>query len=121
VVSLNDYAITDRTSTGYQPWRKKSDENMKAWGGVGVNKESIFWSEEPLQTRTLQKNGFEFRLPNVDYPLICHLYENDIQGEGGKRSDIGALITDEEKEYLINVVDKEVYMSSFLHPHSHSL
>lgn len=31
MVSLNNYAITDRTSTGYQPWRKKSEANMKAW------------------------------------------------------------------------------------------
>jgi len=31
VVSLNEYAVTDKTSTGYQPWRKKSEENMKAW------------------------------------------------------------------------------------------
>ena len=31
MVSLNEYAVTDKTSTGYQPWRKKSEENMKAW------------------------------------------------------------------------------------------
>ncbi len=93
----------------------------KEWGGKGVNKESIFWSEEPLQTIELEKKGFQFRLPNVDYPLICHLYEKDIEGEGGKRSDIGALLTNEEKEYLITVVDKDVYTSSFLQPHSQSL
>lgn len=31
MVSLNEYAKSDKTSTGYQPWRKKSEENMKAW------------------------------------------------------------------------------------------
>ncbi|MEK9691904.1 MAG: GlcNAc-transferase family protein [Rhodospirillaceae bacterium] len=91
------------------------------WGKYsGLNKDSIFWSEEPLQTRNLLRNGFQMRLPNIDYPLICHLYERDIVGEGGKRSDIGAYISAEEKEYLINVVDKEVYMSSFTHPQSQS-
>jgi len=31
VVTLNEYAKTDKTITGYQPWRKKSEENKKAW------------------------------------------------------------------------------------------
>ena len=31
MVSLNEYAKTDKVSTGYQPWREKSEENAKAW------------------------------------------------------------------------------------------
>ena len=31
MVTLNEYAKTDKVSTGYQPWRKKSEENRKAW------------------------------------------------------------------------------------------
>ena len=31
MVSLNEYAKTDKVSTGYKPWREKSPENAEAW------------------------------------------------------------------------------------------
>lgn len=31
MTSLTDYAKEDKTSTGYKPWREKSEENKKAW------------------------------------------------------------------------------------------
>lgn len=121
---LNWHAITPPSSLPFIPTKFCANFafGTSEWGKYsGLNKESIFWSEEPLQTKNLKNKNFEMKLPNVDYPLICHLYERDIEGEGGKRSDIGAYISNEEKEYLINVVDKEIYLSNFLQPHSHSL
>lgn len=92
----------------------------KEWGKYsGLNKKSIFWSEEPLQTRNLKNAGFDLLLPNIDYSLICHLYDDDIEGEGGKRMNIEQFYPEESK-YLMEVADKEIYFESVLQPHSQS-
>ncbi len=109
----------------WEPYRTNSEFHLVAskfsacfafgdssWGGRGVDKNSIFWSEEPIQTYNLEKEGFTLLVPSVSYPLICHLYEKDIEGEGGKRAGISSYVTKEEFDELMEK-DKQYYQSLF--------
>lgn len=80
----------------------------KHWGiQTGLVSESIFWSEEPLQTEYLKINKFNFVYPNVDEPLICHLYAQHMTEES-HREFYTNYLTLEEHEYLESY-DTEVY------------
>lgn len=77
----------------------------------GLNRDSFFWSEEPIQDYNLKNNGFKIISPNIAYPLLCHLYSEHIHGEHGKRMSIDSFLFKEEADYLMNVYDKKVYDS----------
>ena len=80
----------------------------KHWGiKTGLVADSIFWSEEPLQTEYLKVNGFKFLYPNIDEPLICHLYAQHITEES-HREFYTNYLSEEEQEYLLTY-DTEVY------------
>ena len=79
----------------------------------GLNRSSFFWSEEPIQDYNLKCNGFKIISPNIQYPLLCHLYSEDIHGEHGKRASISTYLSEEESNYWMNVYDREVYESFF--------
>ena len=79
----------------------------------GLNRDSFFWSEEPIQDYNLKNNGFKLISPNIAYPLLCHLYYEHIHEEHGKRVGIDSFLLKEEADYLMNVYDKEVYDSFF--------
>ena len=80
----------------------------KHWGiQTGLVSESVFWSEEPLQTEYLKINKYNFLYPNIDEPLICHLYAQHIT-EDSKRTPYTNYLTIEEHEFLDNY-DAEVY------------
>ena len=84
------------------------------WGRYsGINKQSIFFSEEPIQTTNLKRKGFDLLYPNINEPLICHLYKNDIK-EKGKRKDFTDYISEHESDYLLNIVDRNYYEEFFL-------
>lgn len=86
----------------------------KEWGiKTGLAADSIFFSEEPLQTEYLKTNGFSLLFPNVDYPLICHLYHQHTT-EQSERKSFTDYLSDEEADYLMNVVDKDVYTNHML-------
>jgi len=79
------------------------------WGEYsGVFEKAIFYSEEPVQTQKLKAKGFKLLYPNLDEPMICHLYYNDI-GEYGKRYRFTDYIGEFESNYLMNVMDKHYY------------
>lgn len=79
------------------------------WGKYsGINKESIFFSEEPIQTMNLKRKGFTLLYPNIDEPLICHLYANDITTKGERRS-IYSYLSKLDAEHLFDVVDRNIY------------
>ena len=79
------------------------------WGEYsGVFEKAIFFSEEPVQTQKLRAKGFKLLYPNLDEPLICHLYYQDIN-EYGKRKSFDDYISDFEANYLMNVMDKHYY------------
>jgi hypothetical protein len=83
----------------------------KEWGvRTGLAAESVFWSEEPLQTEYLQLNKFNLVFPNVDYPLICHLYAKHITKES-EREFFTNYLEQHQVDYLMNVYDEEVYHS----------
>ena len=79
----------------------------------GLNKSSFFWSEEPIQDFNLKSKGFKIISPNIQYPLLCHLYTDHIHDEHGKRATISNYLSEEEADYWMNVYDREVYESFF--------
>jgi len=86
----------------------------KEWGEYpGLVRESIFWSEEPLQTAYLKLNGFELYFPNIDKAVICHLYGQFIR-KSGKRKAFTDYISEEKADYLMNQKDKTIYESHML-------
>lgn len=88
--------------------------SSKEWGAYsGLHKQSVFWSEEPLQTINLLNNDFKLLYPNINEPVIGHLYSEDIVGELGKRLTIEQSVGEEKAEYLMNVVDRNVYLDFF--------
>ena len=62
---------------------------------------------------SLKLNGFKITSPNIQYPLLCHLYTDHIHGEHGKRATIHSYLSEEEADYWMNVYDREVYESFF--------
>jgi len=83
------------------------------WGEYsGVDPQSIFYSEEPIQTKNLKNKGFRLLYPNIDEPLICHLYTQDIRKKG-TRKNFTDYISYEEADYLMNFVDRNVYCENF--------
>lgn len=81
----------------------------KEWGTkTGLAADSVFFSEEPLQTEYLKLNGFQLVFPNIDYPLICHLYHQHMTEESERKA-FTDYLTDDEADYLMNIQDREVY------------
>ena len=79
------------------------------WGKYsGIYEKAIFFSEEPCQTVNLRRKGFELLYPNVNEPLICHLYKNDIKDKG-TRKDFTDYLSDHDADYLLNVMDRHYY------------
>jgi len=66
-----------------------------------------------LQTINLLNNDFKLLYPNINEPVIGHLYSEDIVGELGKRLTIEQSVGEEKAEYLMNVVDRNVYLDFF--------
>lgn len=67
-----------------------------------------FFEEELIQTIMLIENGFSIVFPNVDYPLVCHLYtermEKDSLGRGlrffsGRYKEFGIEPTNNRAKY----------------------
>ena|GEM_PF-3174567 len=83
------------------------------WGKYsGIYEKAIFFSEEPVQTVNLRRKGFELLYPNINEPLICHLYKNDIKDKG-TRKDFTDYLSDHDADYLLNVMDRHYYDSYF--------
>ena len=81
----------------------------RKWGEYsGVFEKAIFFSEEPVQTMNLKSRGFKLLYPNIDEPMICHLYHQDIN-EYGSRLSISDYLGDFESDYLLNVMDKHYF------------
>ena len=81
------------------------------WGKYsGVFEKAIFFSEEPIQTKRLKRKGFKLLYPNIDEPLICHLYAQDIN-ERGKRKSFTDYLSDHDSNYLMNVMDRHYFES----------
>lgn len=81
------------------------------WGQYsGVFEKAIFFSEEPVQTKRLKRKGFKLLYPNVDEPLICHLYAQDINKKG-KRKSFTDYLSDHDSNYLMNVMDRHYFES----------
>lgn len=87
---------------------------------TGLEPKSFFWSEEPIQDYNLRKNGFTTLTPNIDYPLLCHLYSEEIHGEHGKRASVGSYLSEKETEYMLNVYDRKIYEDFFSKHPEHS-
>ena len=79
----------------------------------GLNRSSFFWSEEPIQDFKLRSKGFKIISPNINYPLLCHLYTDHISEEHGKRVTITSYLSEEEANFWMNVYDREVYECFF--------
>ena len=79
------------------------------WGKYsGIDRNSIFFSEEPLQSRNLERKGFTLLYPNIDEPMVCHLYDQDIK-TFGKRKRFTDYVSQFEADYLLNVTDRNYY------------
>ena len=86
----------------------------KEWAvKTGLVAESIFWSEEPLQTEYLKINRFNLLYPNIDEPIICHLYAQHITKQS-EREPYTNYLTSEEHEYLDHY-HKQVALYLLLH------
>jgi hypothetical protein len=79
------------------------------WGRYsGIYEKAIFFSEEPIQTMNLKSKGFNILYPNIDEPMICHLYKNDIK-DRGRRKDFTDYLTPHDSDYLLNIMDRHYY------------
>lgn len=71
---------------------------------TGVFKEAIFYDEELIQSINLIGNGFAMVFPNVvDLPL-AHLYGDDINKFGGKRTYFSDLVNNERQQQIAKKV-----------------
>lgn len=77
----------------------------------GLPDNTVFFEEEIVQTLELAKRGYVFVYPNIDFPIVGHLYSNHIDGIGGRKNildydeDPGAMISVGVSNYISYIYD----------------
>lgn len=75
----------------------------------GLEKNSIFFTEEILQTLNLFKNKINLVYPNVDRFPLFHLYINDVEDKNGYRVPFSDSLSEKNRNIVYNI-DKSVYL-----------
>lgn len=71
---------------------------------TGVFKEAIFYDEELIQSINLIGSDFAMVFPNVDDLPLAHLYGDDINKFGGKRTYFSDLVNRKKQEQISKIV-----------------